>query len=263
MCTWQAGAMLVSSYLQMSDQRRRANEQAVAQDRQLKHEQEQAEMNAKLQAKKSEQLAEAYARKQKEINERMKLTQGANAASAGASGVSSTTGSAWDLAEASEEQYRQASKDLLQNQRNDIFGMNLEEYNLRKSAENIQNIRDLQRKQYRRNMRWENFSSMLSTAASIKGYRARHKVMEPATSGDSIYNPFMDNRSIKGVYNTGRDYSVWSERLPSLANPLSVTTSKGSLQGFNRQFGYPSPNGSFGMDGIYGYKGLKGKRVKL
>ncbi len=266
MCTWQAGTMFLGSYLQMTDQRRRANEQAVAQDRMLMQEKEQAEINANLKARQAEQTAEAYARKQKELNDRLKLTQGANAASAGASGVSSTTGSAWDLAETGEEQFKQASKDLLYNQRNDMFGLALDEYNLRKSAENIQNAREYQRRMYRRNMRYENLSSLLSTAMSIKGYRAKHKKLDSV--GDSIYNPFMDNRAAKGYNdmfgpNINQNYSVWSERLPSLANPFSVNSSKGSLQGFNRKFGYPAPNGSFGMDGIYGYKGLKGKRVKL
>lgn len=263
MCTWQAGAMFLGSYLQMSEQRKRANEQAVAQDRMLKQEQEEAEMNAKLKSKQAEQMAEAYARKQKELNDRLRLTQGANAASAGASGVSSTTGSAWDLAEASDEQFRRASKDLLSNQRNDIFGLSLDEYNLRKSAENLQKTREQQKRAYRRNMRYENFNSMLSTAMSIKGYRAKHKKLDSvATGGDSIYNPFMDNRAAKGYNemfgpNINQNYSLWSERLPSLGNPWSVTSGKGSLQGFNRQFGYASPNGSFGING------LRGKRVKL
>lgn len=171
MCTVAAGAMVLGSYMQMSAQRKAANAQMVAQDRQMKAEQEQNALNAKLKARQAEQTAEAYARKQKEMNDRFKLIQGANAANAGASGVSSTTGSAWDVAEAANEQYVRNSRDILENQRNDIFGMEMEEFNLRKNANHIKRARQFNKQQYKSRMRSENIQSMLSLASSIGGMR--------------------------------------------------------------------------------------------
>lgn len=254
MCTWQAGLVGLGGWLNLSAERRQANAARVAEDRALMHQQQEYELNAAIKAKQAEQKAEAYAREQKLLNDRYKMTKGANAASAGASGISGATGSAFDLAEASEEQFKQASRDLLYNQRNDMFGLSMEEYNLRKSAENVQGARDYQKRAYRRTMKYGNIHSMLGLAKSVYNVNKQYKQM-PTDSGDSgIYNPFASNMPAKG-YN-----SRYSPNFGTQGLYIQPTT-RLPAKGFNKTFGYPSVGGHAAF-GMHGDQWLHGKLVR-
>ncbi len=258
MCTWQAGLVGLGGWLNLSAERRQANAARVAEDRALMHQQQEYELNAAIKAKQAEQKAEAFAREQKLLNDRYKMMKGANAASAGASGISGATGSAFDLAEASEEQFKQASRDLLYNQRNDMFGLSMEEYNLRKSAENVQGARDYQKRAYRRSMKYGNIRSMLGLAKSVYNVNKQYKKVPSEENSGLDFNPF-----------TGDGLSRWDAQqaprgvVPPTSYPSSYNFStKLPSRGFNEMLGYPTVDGSYGINGLYGYRGLKGKRVR-
>lgn len=204
MCTVEAGLLGVGSYLQMSADRRRQNAQRVAEDRQLKLQEEENLMNAKLKQQQAEQLAQNYAKKEKQMKDKYKLLQASNIANSGASGISSTTGSAWDLAEASREQFVRNNYDLLSNQRNDMFGLSVEEYNLRNRANHIGNIRNYRRKAYQRSVYEGGLQSLLSLSTAVGGNLAKYKKV-PQKRGMSFgvqnhYNAFASSSLMRDQF---------------------------------------------------------------
>lgn len=184
MCTLMAGLMGASTLLQAKAQQ----EQISAQVAQANAQAQQAEINAKMQSRQSELIADQYADKQRQLNAKMKLTQGANIASAGASGVSSTTGSAFDVANANYGAYLDDSRNLLDAQRNDVYGSHVEEYNYKQSAENSR--REAQNASS--NGRLAVLGTILGGATSIYGNMQKYKTVNSTKTQltPTIYNKF-------------------------------------------------------------------------
>ncbi len=108
------GLTALSGYSQYRTQQAQYKAQAATYDAQAQA----AEQNARIADRQREQVADNYAVKQKQLDDRRRLVLGQQAASAGASGLTGT-GSVLDSAASSIGQYRTDSMNLLTDQRND------------------------------------------------------------------------------------------------------------------------------------------------
>lgn len=88
-----------------------------------------ADQNAKIANRQQESIADAYAAKQTELRDRMRVAAGQQAATYGARGLDIGSGSALDVLAGTYEGYQKDTRDLLTNQRNDIWGKRVEENN--------------------------------------------------------------------------------------------------------------------------------------
>lgn len=139
-------------------------QQYKAQEAAYKAQAEAAQQNANIVARQREQQAEAYAQKQGQLNDRMRLARGQALAAAGASGATGD-GSVADILSSSEEQYEQDSLNLLQNQRNDSWSSYVNQVNYLNQANAYNTAAKNAVKQGRQKM----FSTILGNAASIYG----------------------------------------------------------------------------------------------
>lgn len=137
-------------------------QQYKAQEAAYKAQAEAAQQNANIVARQREQQAEAYAQKQGELNNRMRLARGQALAAAGASGATGD-GSVADILSSSEEQYEQDSLNLLQNQRNDSWSAYVNQVNYLNQVDAYNTAAKNAVKQGRQKM----FSTILGNAASI------------------------------------------------------------------------------------------------
>jgi hypothetical protein len=139
-------------------------QQYKAQEAAYKAQAEAAQQNANIAERQREQQAEAYAQKQGELNDRMRLARGQALAAAGASGATAD-GSVADILSSSKEQYEQDSLNLLQNQRNDSWSAYVNQVNYLNQADAYNTAAKNAVKQGRQKM----FSTILGNAASIYG----------------------------------------------------------------------------------------------
>lgn len=95
------------------------------------------EQDARIQSRREEQLAEQYANKQREMDNRARIIRGQNAAQAGASGIIGNIGSGLDIYNASLDEQNEASLRLLQEQRNTMYGEYYKEVGLRNEAKGL------------------------------------------------------------------------------------------------------------------------------
>ncbi len=131
MCLPAAALLTVASgAMQYMGQRQEAKAQAAQYNAQAAAD----EQNAKIQARQNEQVADRYASEQQKLADRHQLFRGAAAAEAGGSGLSGMSGSVLDVMGAGKEAYNQDSLTLLGNQRNDIYGGQLQEHTFLQSA---------------------------------------------------------------------------------------------------------------------------------
>ena len=87
------------------------------------------EQNQRINDRKAENIADAYAYQQGKLDDKRRLVRGQIAAAQGAAGLTGV-GSGLDILGASNDAYYQDSMNLLQNQRNDIYSNRLENWNL-------------------------------------------------------------------------------------------------------------------------------------
>lgn len=139
-------------------------QQYKAQEAAYKAQAQAAQQNAAIVARQREQQAEAYAQKQGELNDRMRLARGQAFAAAGASGATGE-GSIADILASSQEAYEQDSLNLLQNQRNDSWGSYVNQVNYLNQANAYNTAAKNAVKQGRQKM----FATILGNAASIYG----------------------------------------------------------------------------------------------
>ena len=125
MCSLALALTGLSTGLSAVGQYQQGKAQAAAYEAQA----EAAYQNAKIQNKKSELMADQYAQKQRELDDRRRLVTGQQIAAAGASGISSNVGSPLDVYTASMEGWGQDTVNLLTNQRNDTWGSLVAEKN--------------------------------------------------------------------------------------------------------------------------------------
>ena len=156
-----------------------------------------AQQNAAIVSRQREQQAEAYAQKQKQLNDKFRLARGQARAEAGASGLTAD-GSVADILSSSEDAYKQDSINLLQNQRNDSWNSYVNEVNYRNQANAYNTAASNARKQGHQKM----FATLIGDAANI-------------------YSKGMD----KGWFGNN---TSWTDANSSLGLPTSS-----SIQGYN------------------------------
>ena len=144
------------------------------------------EQDARIQSRREEQLAEQYANKQREMDNRARIIRGQNAAQAGAFGIIGNIGSGLDIYNASLDEQNEASLRLLQEQRNTMYGEYYKEVGLRNEAKglytqatNLDNqgtMYDNQAENYRAQAsaaktmgNWGMFGTLLGGATSMMG----------------------------------------------------------------------------------------------
>lgn len=201
--------MGLQTVMQLSGQHQQAKQQEQA----YKAQAQAAQQNAAIMSRQREQQAEAYAQKQSQLNDRMRLARGQALAAAGSSGLTSG-GSVADILSSSEDAYRKDSMNLLQNQRNDAWSTYVNEVNYRNQA----SAYNAAAKNAKANGKMQMFSTLVGAAANAyskgmigsKGtntvsgdewYDANSDFNLPASNmnGFNLYNqakknnPFMDN----------------------------------------------------------------------
>ena len=106
-------------------QKQQADAQAAVYNAQA----QQADQNARIANRQQESVADAYQQKQDDLRQRMRVAAGQQAATYGARGLEGGAGSALDVLAGTYEGYQQDSRNLLSNQRNDVWGKQVEETN--------------------------------------------------------------------------------------------------------------------------------------
>lgn len=199
--------MGLQTVMQLSGQHQQAKQQEQA----YKAQAQAAQQNAAIMSRQREQQAEAYAQKQSQLNDRMRLARGQALAAAGSSGLTDS-GSVSDILSSSEDAYKKDSMNLLQNQRNDAWSTYVNEVNYRNQA----SAYNAAAKNAKANGKMQMFSTLVGAAANAysKGmiggskrtssgdwYDANSDFNFPASNmnGFNLYNqakknnPFMDN----------------------------------------------------------------------
>lgn len=184
--------------VQMATQLMGQRQQYKQQQRMYEAQAQTAQQNAAIISKQREQQAEAYAQKQKQLNDRFRLARGQARAEAGASGLTAD-GSVADILSSSEDAYKQDSINLLQNQRNDSWNSYVNEVNYRNQANAYNNAASNARNQGHQKM----FATLIGDAANI-------------------YSKGMD----KGWF--GSKETSWADANSSLGLPTS-----NNIQGYN------------------------------
>lgn len=149
-----------------------------------------AQQNAAIISKQREQQAEAYAQKQSKLNDKLKIARGQALAAAGASGLTAD-GSVLDAIGSMEDEHKQDSMNLLQNQRNDSWSAYVNEVNSRNQANAYMAAADNVKTAARRKM----LGTLIGGAASIYGLNGKGKSDTTTSSGD-WYDMGMKNISI-------------------------------------------------------------------
>lgn len=151
-----------------------------AQEAAYKAQAQAAQQNAAIAERQRQQQADAYAQKQGELNDRMRLARGQALAAAGASGATGE-GSVADILASSQEAYEQDSLNLLQNQRNDSWSSYVNQVNYLNQADAYNTAAKNAVKQGRQKM----FATILGNAASIYGVGKDEGWWSKGTKGGS------------------------------------------------------------------------------
>lgn len=178
MCGVIEGLTAAMTGLQMYGQRQQYKAQEAAYNAQAQAADANAkivEQNQRINERKAENIADQYAWKQGQLDDKRRLVRGQVAAAQGAAGLTGV-GSGLDLLAASNEAYYQDSMNLLQDQRNDMYDNRITNWNLENQKIGYQN----QAKSYRAaaaNTVQQGRMGMLSTLAggamSIYGLRGQ------------------------------------------------------------------------------------------
>ena len=123
-----------------------------------------ARQNAAIVERQRSQQADAYAQKQSQLNDRMKLVRGQAAAAAGAGGFTAT-GSVNDILDSSYDAYQKDSLNLLSQQRNDSWSAYVNQVNYLNQA----NAYDSAARQVRKQGHQKIFGTLLGAAATAYG----------------------------------------------------------------------------------------------
>ena len=124
--------------------------------------------NAARQNAISKQIAEQYAQKQDEVNDKFKLARGQQAAAMGSAGLVGGIGSGLDVLSSSAKEYQQDTINLLTDQRNDVLSSYTQEVNYRNSASANMSAKSNVKKQ----ALFSTIGTILGTASSVQGINA-------------------------------------------------------------------------------------------
>ena len=161
MCSVALALAGISTGLQMAGQYQQSRAQAAAYEAQAQA----AYQNAKIQNRKTEQVAEQYAQQQRKLDDQRRLVAGQQAAQAGASGIAGNVGSALDVYGASMQAWNEDSINLLNNQRNDTWSGYVNEVNYRNQG----NVAKANAKATKQAGNIAMASTLLGAAASMYG----------------------------------------------------------------------------------------------
>lgn len=123
-----------------------------------------ARQNAAIAERQRSQQADAYAQKQSQLNDRMRLARGQAAAAAGAGGFTAT-GSVNDILESSYDAYQKDSLNLLTQQRNDSWSQYVNQVNYLNQA----SAYDAAARNVRKQGHQKIFGTLLGAAATAYG----------------------------------------------------------------------------------------------
>ena len=178
----------------LSAQRREYKSQQRAYEAQA----ETARKNAAIQKRQRSQQADAYAQKQSQLNDKMRLVRGQAAAQAGASGLS-MGGSVSDILDSSYDAYVKDSENLLTNQRNDSWSTYVNQVNLLNQA----SAYDKAARQVRKEGHQKMFGTILGAAASAygQGWLGGNSSTGQSSwaSGNIDFNPFRTSVNQLGI----------------------------------------------------------------
>ena len=169
-----------------------------AQQRAYEAQEQAARQNAAIVEAQRSQQADAYAQKQAQLNDRMRLVRGQAAAAAGASGFTAE-GSVNDILDSSYDAYKKDSMNLLSQQRNDSWSQYVNQVNYLNQANAYNTAARNVRKQGHQKI----FGTLLGAAATAYG-----------------------NGWIGGSGSTGQGTQVWVG-----SDPLKVARKNGYVNG--------------------------------
>ena len=169
-----------------------------AQQRAYEAQAQTARQNAAIVERQRSQQADAYAQKQAQLNDRMRLTRGQAAAAAGAGGFTAE-GSVNDILDSSYDAYQKDSMNLLSQQRNDSWSQYVNQVNYLNQA----NAYDTAARNVRKQGHQKIFGTLLGAAATAYG-----------------------NGWIGGSGSTGQGTQVWVG-----SDPLKVARKNGYVNG--------------------------------
>lgn len=203
-------AMAIGMGLQTAMQLSSQHQQAKQQEQAYKAQAAAAQQNAAIASKQREQQSEQYAQKQQHLNSKMRLARGQALASAGSSGLTSD-GSVSDVLSSSEDQYKQDSMNLLQNQRNDTWSTYVNEVNYRNQA----NAYNAAAQNAKANGRMQMFSTLVGTAANA------YSKFGNSGSATSTSDGWYDASSNYGTASSSlQGYNLYNQALKN--NPFST-----------------------------------------
>lgn len=204
--------MGLQTVMQLSGQHQQAKQQEQA----YKAQAQAAQQNAAIMSRQREQQAEAYAQKQSQLNDRMRLARGQALAAAGSSGLTDS-GSVSDILSSSEDAYKKDSMNLLQNQRNDAWNTYVNEVNYRNQA----SAYNAAAKNAKANGKTQMFSTLVGAAANAysKGMIGGSKeTTTETTSSDDWYVANSDFNLPAGNMNGFNLYSQAKKNNPFMDN---------------------------------------------
>ena len=135
-----------------------------SQQRAYEAQEQAARQNAAIVEAQRSQQADAYAQKQAQLNDRMRLVRGQAAAAAGASGFTAE-GSVNDILDSSYDAYQKDSMNLLSQQRNDSWSQYVNQVNYLNQA----NAYDTAARNVRKQGHQKIFGTLLGAAATAYG----------------------------------------------------------------------------------------------
>ena len=135
-----------------------------SQQRAYEAQEQAARQNAAIVEAQRSQQADAYAQKQAQLNDRMRLVRGQAAAAAGASGFTAE-GSVNDILDSSYDAYKKDSLNLLTQQRNDSWSQYVNQVNYLNQA----NAYDTAARNVRKQGHQKIFGTLLGAAATAYG----------------------------------------------------------------------------------------------
>ncbi len=177
--------------------------QANAQQSMYNNQAAAAEANAKIQERKGEQIADQYAQEQLKIDARRKIAAGQANAAFGASGLATDYGSGLDVLTSVEESHKEDSRNLLTNQRNEMFDN-------RVAVTNYQNDANANRAaafNIGQQSKANGLATILGTATSLAGIKSKYGTV--GNTGANKSTNLWDSYSKK---NTGKNYSFGGGR---------------------------------------------------
>lgn len=215
MCSVMAGLTALGGYMQYRSQQQAGKAQAA-----MYHQQAQAaQQNAKIEARRQEQMADNYQQQQRDLRSRQRLQEGALRAQTGSAGLN-FTGSPMDILTSSYDAAKQDQLNLLSNQRNDNYSSRVAESNYINQAA----AANAAASNARHVARMQGIGTILGTAASVYGMMNQPTAPKPAEKphwtlqqdnlGYSNNPGFMSSTFTEGKGYSFQTYPTWKNLQP-------------------------------------------------